>query len=283
MAYSEIGMEALRAENINKIVKGFAEPKFVLKQVCMTPKSSSWQESYYRESDLELTAATQIARMAAFPQESPLWEKKSVYMQKAGLEVEISHEDVITDNLPVITRAQKRIARAVVKAIDSLIWDTLSEKRSVVDIQTVAVPTNNEWDSLTRANRNPQDDIGDAIQLLAEKNYEADTLILNPKDHINLVTNDNVMDSFVPALNQALLNGRVGKLLGLNVLVSNAVTADYAMVLESKTCATYFTAEGLRTIVKYEEGIKHIVRAWEIGSIGVTDPKAICLITNTAR
>lgn len=276
-------MEAIRAENVDKVIKGLATPKFVMKQVCMTPKSNAWQESYYRESDLELTAATKIARMAAFPQESPLWEKRSAYMGKAGLEVEVAHEDVLLDNIDVIARSQLRVSRAVVKAVDTLIWNTLSENRSVADIQTVAVPVNSEWDSLTRANRNPQDDIGDAVQLLAEKNYDADTVIFNPKDYWNVVTNDNILGSFNQDMSSALVNGRVGKLLGLNVLVSNVVTADYAMVLQSKVCATYRTAEGLRTAVKYEEGIKHVIRAWEIGTPFVTDPKAICLITNTAR
>ena len=282
MAYGEVGTEALRAENINKMVRIFAEPKFVLKQVCMTSASGAWRESYYRESDLVMTAATKIARMAAFPQESPLWEKVSVDMQKAGLEVEISHEDVLTDNIPVITRAQKKLAQAIVKAVDATIWNALSENRSVVNIQTVATPVNFEWDSSTRANRNPQDQIGDAIQLLAEKNYNADTLILNPKDYINIVTNDNIVGSFNSSMNSALVNGRVANILGLKTLVSNVISADYAMVLEAKTAATYWSAEGMRTVVKYEEGIKHTVRGWEYGAVGVTDPKAICLITNTA-
>lgn len=278
---NETGFSALRAENVDRVVKGLAEPKFVMKQVCLISPSSSWQESYYRESDTELTASTDIARGAAFPHESPLWEKRSAYMKKYGLEVEISHEDAITNNIDVIARSLMRLSRAVVKAVDTNIWDIISESRTVSQIQSYTIDAGKEWNSATRANRNPQDDIGEAIRRLAESNYEADTIIVNPLDYIRLVTNDNVIDSFAPSMNQALVNGNVGRLLGLNVLVSNVVTADYAMVLQSKIAATYRVAEELRTFTKYEEGVKHIIRAWEIGVPFITDPKGVCLISNT--
>ena len=63
--------------------------KFVMKQIVMTPRSTSWQESYYRETAVELSAISNIPRMARFPAGFHTWEKFSAYMKKAGLETEI--------------------------------------------------------------------------------------------------------------------------------------------------------------------------------------------------
>ncbi|KKM81390.1 hypothetical protein LCGC14_1330320 [marine sediment metagenome] len=54
------GMADLRAENVDRIVKGFALRKYVMKQFCMIQSSSAWSETYYKETgaDLEPTAKT---------------------------------------------------------------------------------------------------------------------------------------------------------------------------------------------------------------------------------
>jgi len=69
--------------------------------------------------------------------------------------------------------------------------------------------------------------------------------------------------------------------MGLNILVSNSVSADEALVLEGRVAATYREAEAMKTLVKKEEGIKYTLRAWEIGVPFVTDPSAIVKIDNT--
>lgn len=147
MAWGEVGASALRKENVDAVVKGLAEPKFAMKQIFMLAKSGAWQDSYYRESDLELTAIRGIPRGSTFPHESPLWEKQSAYMKKAGLEVEIFHEDIITDNIDVIARSLQRLSRAVVSVVDTHLWNVLSNNQSgAAPIQTVAVTTGYEWD-----------------------------------------------------------------------------------------------------------------------------------------
>lgn len=280
MAFGEIGIAALRAENVDKVVKGFALQKFTMKQLCTVQSSGAWQESYYKESDTELSATAKVARLAAFPQQSPIWEKSSAYHQKHGLELDVSWEDALADNIPVIARTQLRLGRAVVKSVDSLIYTTLSAGAGA----TVTIGETNEndrcWDSTTRSSRHPMDTIGAAMEAVWKKNYEPDTIVVAPKDYRLLMTNDDVLDAFSPTTNVAK-NGNVGTLLGLNVVVSNSVTADQALVLESKTAATYRVVEDMKTNVSPVEGIKYVLRAWEIGVPFVTDPGAICKIANT--
>lgn len=279
MVVEEVGQDTLRAENIDRLVKGFALQKFVMKQLVMTPKSTSWQESYYRETAVELSAVSNIPRMARFPAGFHTWEKFSSYMKKAGLETEISWEDGISDNIDVIARSLLRVSRAVVKSVDDTIWNAISENQSATNIQTLA--TSAAWDNPTRANRIPHEDIAEAASKIAEQNYQADFILLSPKDFLFVVTNDYVMDSFDASGPALMQNGKLGRLLGLDVVVSNSVTADYALVGQKKICGTYRIAEALKTHTEIEPGIKWVIRAWEIGTAFVTDPKALCLLTNT--
>lgn len=278
MAYSEIGEAALRAESIERTVKKFADPMYKLKQLVMTPKSSAWQESYYQESKTVLPAGSGIARMAAFPNASPTWEKASAYMRKFGLETEVSIEDVLMNNIDVIGRAQWKIAQAITSSVDTYLWKTLSQDMTPTTINTFAAQAT--WDHATRTDRHPQDDIGKGIEYLAADNYTADTLLVNNYDYRLLVTNDDILDAFSPTTN-VMANGNMGTILGLNTIVANVVSSDNAMILQSKICGTYRIAKPLTIVKEVVEGIKHTIRAYEIGTAFITDPEAICLITNT--
>lgn len=277
MTYGEVGAQALRAENVDSIVKGFALQQFTMRQNLMIQTSGAWSESYYRESKTELSATAKVARLAAFPMQSPIWEKNTAYLQKHGLEADISWEDVMTDNIPVLARTQLRITRAITKSEDDLIYTTLSGATGVL---TTAVPATQEWDCASRVSH-PQDAIGNAIEAVRESNYEPDTLLVNPHDFNKLVTNDDILDAFQAAQNNVMQNGVMGNLLGLKVVVSNSVTADQALVLESKTCGTLRVAEDVRTETIQVPGIKYTVRGWVISVPFVTDPESICKITNT--
>ncbi len=53
------------------------------------------------------------------------------------------------------------------------------------------------------------------------------------------------------------------------------------MIVIGQRAATWKGAVSLKTATIADEGIKYVVRAWEIGHIQVTDPEAIHVITNT--
>lgn len=286
MAYdTETGEAALRAENVEKFVRGFALQQFRMKQVFMTPSSKSWTETYYRETATELTAGTDVARMAAFPTAFVEYEKISNRIRKFGLETEVSVEDELMNNIDVIARSQLRISRAIARSVDTYLWDILSEERSVSAINNVSIAAANVWNASTRTDRHPQDDIGNAAQLIAENNYEANTLIVNPLDWRLLITNDDVLDAYTPTSNLMqngkVANGVYGFIMGLKTIVNPVVTADYALVCEAKTCGTYKQVVNLKVEKELIAGIKHKIRAYEMGVGYLTDPKAVCLLTNT--
>lgn len=286
------GQADLRAENVEKIVKGFALMEYKLKDLVMVNTSNSWIESYYQETAADLTATSGtmntlkgIPRLAAFPYGEVSFTKKSAYILKHGLEGVISWEDAISNNVDVIARTLLRIGRAVAKQVDTEIYNALSENDTPSLINEVAIAAGSEWDSATIANRDPIQNILDAKAKIADDNYDPDNgsgfLLLNPTDYAKLLGNSNVRNAGQFYTDDVTRNGRVGKLLGLNVIVSSVVTADKAMVGIAKECGTWKQAVPLTVTTIPDPGINHTIRAWELGVTQLTNPQAICLITNT--
>lgn len=282
-----IGESELRAEHVDRIVKGFALQNYIMKEVVMTNNSSSWKESYFQETADELTASgtrniKAIPRMAKFPYAEVNWTKKEAYIEKYGLEGVISYEDWITNEIDVVARTLLRIARGVTKAVDTEIYDVLSEGGSPTNINQVTISTGNEWDSSTIANRNPFGDVLKAIAEIQKSNYDPYSmetfLIVNPTDFANMMDNEKIQRMFEQQIGS---NGRVGKLAGASVKVNNTITRDEAMVVVSKICGTWKSTTPLTTHTIENKGIDWTIRAFELGVTQLTNPKAITLITNT--
>lgn len=281
------GMADLRAENVSRIVTGFALQAYKLKQLCMVSKSSSWIESYYKETKTELTgglgsAVKGVPRLANFPYGEVSWTKVSSYLEKYGMEGVISWEDAITNNIDVVARTLLRVGRAVAYAVDTQIEAAIA---GASGINTFALTAGYEWDSATIANRDPVKDILTAIQYLRADNYDAlngnGYLVVNGTDYTNIISNSKVVNNPSFKTADVVSNGVVGQICGLKILVSEAVTADKAYVVISKEALTWKEAVPLSVVIIPDQGVKYTIRAFEIGVCQVPNPEAICAITNT--
>lgn len=284
------GQVSLRKEKVEKAVKGFALQSYRMKQLCLIQSSNSWKETYFQETAADLTGGTGSAvkgvpRLANFPYGEVSWTEKSKRHSKFGMEGVISWEDAVTDDIDVIARTLLRIGRAVAKAVDDEIWSVISEGQSASLINSVDISIGNEWDSATIANRDPIQDILNAKKEIAIDNYDPDNgsgyLLLSPTDYANLLGNANVRNAGQFYTSDVTRNGRVGRILGLNIVVSNSVTADYALVIIAKEAATWKAAKSLSVVMIEDPGIKYTIRAWEVGVTQLTNPEAVCLISNT--
>jgi len=284
------GMADLRAENVSKVVTGFALQEYKLKQLCMVQSSNSWKETYYKETAADLTggagsAVEGVPRLAAFPYGEPTWTEASSRLKKHGMEGVVSWEDAKTNEVDVIARSLLRIARAVAKSVDAEIWDVISEAVTPVTINSVTITAGDEWDSATVANRDPIQDILNAIKECQVDNYDPlngnGYLLLNPTDFANLLGNANVRNAGQFYSDDVTRNGKVGRLCGLTVLVSNSITDDYAAVVVGKEAATWKSAAGLTVSLIEDPGVKYTVRAYEVGACQLKNPEAVCLIVNT--
>lgn len=275
----------LRKENVSRVVTGFALQNYLIKGLTMIQNSNSWKETYFRETAADLTNSASpvrgVPRLANFPYGEVTFSEVSNRLEKYGMEGVISWEDATTNEIGVIARTLLRIGRAVAKAVDDKIYSDISSEAG----STVTITADSEWDSATVANRDPIQNILDAKRLIAENNYNPDqggALLINPKDYANLLGNANVRNAGQFWTDTATRNGRVGMIVGLTVVVTNSVTADEAMVGILKEAVTWQQAKSLTVETITDPGIKWTIRAWEVGVPQVTNPDALCKISNTA-
>jgi len=276
----------LRKENISKIVTGFALQSYIFKESLIVNTSNSWKEKFFVETAADLTGGTGSAvrgvpRLANFPYGEVNFDPQTRSLEKYGMEGVISWEDARTNEIDVIARTLLRIGRAVAKAVDDEIYQQVTTNAG----NTVTVSAGNEWDSATIANRDPIQNILDGQKLISQSNYDiysSGELWLNPKDFANLMGNANVRNAGQFYTADATKKGRVGMLLSLKILVSNSVTADEAIILVAKESGTWKSAAPLTVVTIEDPGVKFTIRAWEVGVTQITNPNAICKISNTA-
>lgn len=280
------GTETMRKKFYDGAVKGFAKATYKFKQAVSIVTTGAWINYFWREDPdvLEnLTGNTTkgIPRLAEYPSGGPTFQRISTVIEKYGREETIAWEDLISDDIDVRDRTLLKVAERVTKSIDDEIWDVLTESRSVSDIQSVTITDGHFWHGSSGA---IIDDLLQAKQLIAEKNYPTNNLMcfLSPRDHRSVMTWLSDKGSQFPTIGADVANnGSVGKLAGINLIVSTSVSASYALVVVPKRCGTWKQLVPLTTAI-IEEPLKRItIRSAELGVTQLTDPKACVLIIGT--
>lgn len=275
------GMADLRAENVSRIVTGFALQNYKMKQLCMVQNSNAWTETYYKETAADLTAGGNlnvkgIPRLANFPYGEVTWTKVQGRNLKHGMDGVISWEDERTNAVDVIARTLLRIARAVTKSVDMVISAAILSEAG----NTQAA--NATWNNAVIADRDPIQDILNAKSLIAIDNYDPDKsgyLLVHPTNYAELLGNANVRNAGQFYTDKVTRNGVVGSLLGLTVISSNSVTEGGAQVVIAKEALTWKSVVGLTVKTIDDPGVKKTIRAFEVGQVQVVNPDAICKIT----
>ncbi len=287
---SQIGSTILRKEIVDGVIKGRANASYKFKQAVSISTTVAWDNTFYRESSAALTSQTgypgNISRGGNFPQASVEWTKHTKTILKFGREENIIWEDILTDNINVQARTIFKVSDSIAKDVDDYLWDTLTENRSVVEIQaiTIAAATpkyGRSWDAASAA---IIDDLMKAKQLIGQFDYPTNNLMcfISERDHRSIIKYLTDSGAQFPSIGEATAtNGRIGKLAGINFVVSNSVTASYALVVVPKVCATWQTAVPLSTDTTTDPFKSVRVRAVEEGVLQMTDPRAVVLISNT--
>ena len=280
------GQTSLRKEHVDTAIKAIAMMELKLKSLCMIDSSSANIESYYRETNTDITAGTGsaikgIPRLASFPYGEASWTKIQSWIDKYGCENVISYEDTKLNNVPMIQRTLIKIGRAVSYAIDVQIEALISSDYG----NTVAITAGNEWNSATIANRDPIYDILAAIQMLRADNLDPlngnGYLVINGTDYTNIISNSKCTNNVSFKTADVISNGVVGQLCGLKIMVTEAITADNAYVIMGNEALVWKQAQPLTVLQIEDPGIKTTIRAFELGTPQLVVPNGICKITNT--
>ena len=286
---SQTGSTILRKEIVDGVIKGRANASYKFKQAVSISTTSAWDNSFYRESSAALVSQVgypgKIPRGGNFPQASVEWTKHIKTIEKYGLEDNIIWEDILTDNINVQARTLFKIADGVAKFVDDEIWDTLTESQSPVEIQSIDLQATSDsgryWDVASAA---IIDDLMKAKQLIGQFNYPTNNLMcfISERDHRSVIKYLTDSGAQYPSIGEATAtNGKVGKLVGIQFIVSNSVTASYALVVVPKVCATWQAAVPLSTDVEVDAFKSTRIRAVEEGVLQMTDPSAVVLIKAT--
>lgn len=292
MVNIQVGETELRKEVVDGAIKALAAKMYVFKEALSISTTNANKEVFYREASAALVGRTGnavlgLSRGANFPQASVEWEKVPSWVEKYGLEENIFWEDAISDDVDVQARTLFKIAEGVTAAVDAEIWDKLSESQVPVNAHKIELTTGatgnggRNWD---RASAAIIDDLYNAKQQIGNFNYPTNNLIcfLNLYDHRSIMKYLTDSGAQYPSISEgAAMNGNIGKLAGINLRISNNVTASYALVCVPKICGTWKQATALSTttIIDPFKSIK--IRAVERGVTQVHAPRAICLIKGT--
>ncbi|MBU1054035.1 MAG: hypothetical protein KKC46_09420 [Proteobacteria bacterium] len=275
------GEADLRAENVSKVVTGFALMEYKMKQLCMIQSSNSWTETYYKETAADLVGGlgsdvAGIPRLANFPYGEVTWTAVSGINNKFGMEGIISWEDERTNNVPMIARTLLRIARAVTKSSDAVI------AAAILSLAGNTYAANATWNNAVIADRDPIQDILGAKALIEIDNYNPNSngyLLLHPTNLSELLGNANIRNAGQFYTDAVTRNGVVGRLLNLTVISSNVITEGGSQIVIAKEALTWKQVVGLTTVTIKDPGVKTTVRSWEVGQIQVPNVDAICKIT----
>jgi len=277
----------LRKEYIDSAVKAVNAEAQRLKVLCVIDSSSSWTESYYRETNADSTdggtgsAIKGIPQMAAFPFVEVTETKVSSVVLKFGDESVISEEMGMRATVPILKRHIVRMARKINYQISSHIEGIMSASAG----NTFAITADYEWDSATPANRDPVYDILYGINMLRVDGIDAlngnGFLVVNGTDYTNIISNPKVLNHPTFKSISAVQNGQVAILCGLTILVSEVVTADQAYIVVKGESLVWKEQQTLKVVTMEDPGKSTTIRAWEYGVCQLHAPNGICKITNT--
>jgi hypothetical protein len=278
----------LRGLKVDSVVKGFALTNYVFKGDCLQASMSDDGIRYYVETAADLTAVTPSAIANVSPLSRPAtlevnWTRASAYYKKYFVEGFLSREDIQSAEVPVLARTLLRLTRAVTKQVDAAIYAAASAAATGDNTFATTAVGGDQWDAASG-----QDIIADlnrAKRIIAQNDYnpEGASLWVSPKDYESIVTwLISAKGASIPMFSsEKVTSGTVMKILGLNVKVSNNVTADEAIVIVPQSAMTWYSFEPITSRVVENEGIGSMIRVWESGCVVAHEVKCIVKITDT--
>lgn len=287
-------MADIRGIDIDKAVKGFADMEMQMKRFVTVSPTKAREIRWYQKTsgflDSEDTTGITASQIYNTSSKSlPVvveqsWTRNTSYVKKYFVESPwISDEDIADSDVDILTGNLRDLTRAVQRQVDTRIWNVLSNAQSGTGINTNA--TNAPWNTASFTNVDIIEDLLEAKQNLREDGYnpEGAILLINALDHKQIITwLISSKGSSIPAFaSQRVQDGVVMELLGLQVVVDEIVTADYALVFVPKVAVTYKVFTPTTAAIISDPGIGKKIRVWEEGEAILTDPNATNLITNT--
>lgn len=283
-----VGMQDIRGLDIEKTVKGFALLEYIFKKDCLVSSMSGDSVRWYQETSADLSPVTPqtmlISPEANFPHLEVSWTRNTSYVDKYAAESFVNMEDMKSADIDIMARTLLRLTRAVVKQVDSVIYNALSESDTPTNIQTFETTTvgGDQWDATSYAG-NPIKDILHAKYLLDSYGYDSNKAVmyLHPLDARNLmdwiIGKGNNIPNFA---SDKVESGVLMKFLGITIKVSVNKTEDSAIMFIPQTSVTWKSFQDTTSAIIEDKGIGSKIRVWELGVPLLTDPNSVVYISD---
>jgi len=288
----------IRGIDIDKLAKGFADEELVLKKFCNVSTTKAREIRWYQKTagfldstDTTGITASQIANTSFKSRPVVVeqsWTRNTSYVRKYFVESPlISMEDIKDTDIDILATNVRDLVRAVSAQVDTRIYHVIVDQVTSVPFDGSTVTSNaataDGWDDA--ATGDPIKDLMLAKETIRNQRYnpEGAILYIHPTEHSHLLEFlISVKGSSIPQFaSQKVQTGVVMEVLGLRVVVSANATTDYAVVFVPNRACTWKAFTPITSTVIDDPGIGKKIRVWEEGEAFLTDPHAVCGITDT--
>lgn len=209
-------------------------------------------------------------------------EEKTELIKKYGLEFAVTYEMQKFGQAGQIERGLRRLSTNILGMVNEMAYKVATQNYTITGGIQGKTKTDKPWNDPTDGAENMISDLVYAKKALKDYGYFADTVVINPEQEAQLITNKNIRDAFRQNnTDVALLRGYIGDFMGLSFIVDSHFQEDNALILQKKVIGDIADAEALRTYTYNEESNdRTIVRATRFTNAYLTDPKAVYLLKN---
>jgi len=292
------GQADIRGLDVDKLAKGFAEEDLVLKNFCNVSSTSAREIRWYQKTagfitgtttsgmTSELIALGANKAIASVAEQS--WTRNTSYVRQYFVESPtISNADIKDTDIDILAANIRDLTRSVNNQVDKRIYDVITDNVSGTPFDGSTVTSNaataDGWDDTVTGDPIKDLMLAKTTIRLQSYNPEGAILYIHPTEHSNLLQYlISVKGSSIPQFSsQKVMSGVVMEILGLNVAVSANATTDYAVVFVPKVACTWKQFTPITAVSINDPGIGTKIRVWEEGEAILTDPNAVCGITDT--
>lgn len=289
------GQAEIRGIDIQKVALAYQEEARIFRKYVNVSNTSAREIRWYSKpagildsTDTTGITASQIANVAFGARPvvvEQAFTRNTSYVRKYFVESPtISDEDIKDSDVDILLQNIEDLTIAVENQIDARIWNVMTESQSVVNINTNATAA--AWDTASYTAVNIVKDLmlgKENIRVNSGFSAEGAILFLSPKDHRTMLTwlIDGKGSSIPSFASQKVESGVVMEILGLKVVISNNVTADYAAIVIPEKAVTWKVFTPLQIAIIIEQLIGKKIRISEEGEAILVRPKCVNLITNT--
>ncbi len=263
------GEQDLRAEDVDAIVKNYALEQFTGRQICSIIKTSSEKNTYYEETDSDITqmAVDGIANTGFINSPGAIFEHVNHSWTEVAERVKIHGATHTMDwtvwklsAFDVKARMLERVARAITLSEDTAIYTELATTTNTA----TAVAT---WDNATESLQQPLKDILIARSALKLNNWTTSSnlkMIIHPTNFMELLNNPVVRNAGQFYTDGVTKNGVVGKIADFTIIESNAMIENIVLFCISQTAMSLYEAQGITTKFMVEEGETISIKAFNM-------------------